>query len=301
MNHHFSAHPGRPTKPGFSLIELMVSMVISVIIISGTVGVLQAAFRIHITNNTLITLDTQVQLARDRIQHQLRTAEPEFWQHFPIHTHPLHPVDVARGPFTFSQRCPQSNHPCFTTYDLKPLPRPYVFSFTPPSQPLDPQPWFHLEPQDRHHAEDQPLTGYVGWFTNGNESFTALIDQGNTRDIRLAPPSLQPWPIPNTMQPGAWEAVILGSLHVVHWSLRTETEHGKSLTEQHWTFQNTRWWPRRTKITQRFLHDLWCYQNNNDYFLLIGAADPDRLPSTQPITIGGKTFTHPIRTATIRW
>ncbi|CAM2010293.1 hypothetical protein [Acanthopleuribacter pedis] len=298
-------HDGITNRNGrsfaFSLIELMVGLLVGGIILSTALALLQTAFRSQRTIRDTIQLETQVQLARDRLQHQLRISESQFWWDHPLDQHPHHPIDLARGPLAYTRNCPWLEAPCLIAYDIRPPQQPTVFSVLPHQANPNDGIWLKL----RGNAFDPPpngsLTGNVAWFTNGQTSFAALIDQGGGLDIRLAAPADQPWTLPTQMTGDQWFIVILGSMHTVHWTLRNQAGSGKVLAEQHWTFRNTQWWPQRTKLTQRFLFDLWTYEQDQNHYLVISTSNPHPTPLARPITVAGRQFLHPVHTAVIRW
>lgn len=295
MSHH-------PPHPAFSLIELLAGLLIGALVISGALALLQPALHAHGQTRTTIQLETQVQLARDRLQHRLRSADSDFWTRYPLQSHPLHPVDYHHDGRAFTENCPhQAGSNCALLYDLQPLPHIALYRIVPIAQQSAALSWLRLDPYANPLPSDHELSGHVAWLTNKEKGFPALIRQGSGFDLLLADQPHQLWTLPNQLDHDEWFLAVLGPLHVVHWALRPDPHGGKTLVERQWSFQFNRWLPKRSRTGQRFLHQLWLDQRDTSAFLVLSAASPQPTPLRQPITIGGKTFHHQIHTAVLSW
>lgn len=273
----------------FSLIEVMVSSLLGLFILIGTVqlgsSVLKASrgFRYTLRSEQALA-GVMADLRRD-----LRGIESAFWEAYPLHKAMVHPVDHRHGPWQFTHECPESDRACLIYGDLKlQATDATVFNVTFGADGRS----LVLQPSGMGRPPE--LMGM------GNMSVLALRDQDHWRCVlvekvegnvvALIPYQDQPWALIDGFV-GDVEAVHLGRLEIHHRGLLETDAHQRSLFDEIWV-ADPHWNPSLRQMGKEFLVDLlWetCDETTGDRLVFV-TSHPKSRSLRKPRIVAGRPF-----------
>ena len=288
---------------GVSLVEVLVSLSLGMIILTGLMFFSAGTVQAHKRTRALIAVRDSLSMAHGELLEQIRGVEPAFFNLHPVRSDLIHATDHGHGSAQFSGPCPNDGDgDCLILWDIQPIDEdPVIYRV---EDGLDYPSRVALTPIDDTFPpgpSDAIGRGGVLLLHNGTDSFCVLVASIENRDAVLIPVQYQPWEIPTELGSAPYEAVALGVLEVVHCSLRVDEHTGHKLNYQPWTASAEGWSASRSRSSHGHLQSLlWrpCGPGLPDRVVLIGSA-LDAPTLTSSIHIAGRTFDKEARCVSI--
>jgi len=289
-------------KKGFSLIEVMISLAIGAVVLSGLVLVAIRGTQDFESMRRRVETTSNLDMVREELWLRIRGLEPAFWERFPMRENvlDLHTMAHTHGAVQFGLECTEGSD-CMTLWDIKPpVDEPVVYKIDKWVSPDR----FGLIPVDFSVPAGlpkslQPMS--VLLFFDKSTQFCRLVAAIEGEEVVLAPLKSQPWSSGGHFNPNTMEVVYLGQLDVTHCSLIPESGRGHKMVYQPWTLSENEWVPRRRYSSYTHLHSLaWteCSEREPDRMAVFARPEKAQVLEWQ-ITIAGRPFSKEVYCASI--
>lgn len=285
-------------KRGFTLVEIMASLLIGMLILGGTLMVATHHEKQNKRLRSLIRLDSQLVTAQETLARMTWARETQFWRSYPPHQLPIHKADHWHDGFHFTKNCPKApKGSCFVFWDVIPPTAGYGFYKIVPF--VNEQGAVQLNPvADRFpsgaHAEVLP----------SSILFTLEQEKAQPRLVADVLPDRVRW-IANAQriwQPtDAWSekarTVHLGRLSLLHVQLQKDLPGQFKLMTQIWELTANGWRAKpRVSLQARLVDTIWrpCQDERGDRMVLVAQVSEQRAAS-QITTIENRDFLGEVR------
>lgn len=282
---------------GFTLVELLVGLLMTVAMAAATLGLLQSMSRTALAQRKVLTCERQLDLGWALLQHLLEGVEHEWWQALPMRTNFGESADAQHGAVQFRRHCQhESNTPCLTIWDIVPrtIQTP-IIKLSGGDLPLR----LDVSISSSQGSAAQALTaaeaGDVLLVQGPQSRFCALIDHVQDGLIFLAPEHDQPWQLPRELSPDEpLEALLIGPLELTHLFLQGDhtSPQRRRLFYRKTTYSRYGWRDDRAQTASTQLVDLQftalAQQGLAQIHLYAQPQIPKALP--QAIQIGPRRF-----------
>lgn len=289
-------------KPGFSLLELVVSMSLGLVVLMGLLQFSQMAVSRNKQVHRQFRTQSSLEIARHELLRKTRGLEPQVWSHFPRSLDFDHFVDHRHGALDFAQNCSyQNGGVCVMAWDIRPMGiGSSIFKVVAHDYPRI----VRLAPVNGYGPEtfDHFGAGSVFLFHHEGTMFPALVQAFRVDEVELVPLDDQPWNLPPQLMSHV-EVVHLGRLEITHISLESAGEQGHQLVYRPITYKGKQWKPGRRLRTEGNLHRLlWaqCSSIRPDRLTLV--TQEQGAPSLgQPLEVSGALFHEEVSFATLEF
>lgn len=282
---------------GFSLIEILIGMLITISLAATVLGVLHHFSRSALKQRKTLASERQLEVAWATLHHLVEGVEPAFWSAFPLKQDFWEPPDVQSGAIHFRQNCQHARATsCLTIWDValrdRRVPIHEVIGGDLPLR-LDLASTSSQGALARNLASAEP--GDVVLVYGTSQRFAAIVQEVSGTLLYLSDEAKQPWSLPAELPlDEPLQATLIGPLTFTHLFLadRADQPQRRRIMYRKHYYSGYNWRSQRAKTTATQLVDLQMIPASHPNLTQIHIFAQPRYPQTlpNPITIANRTF-----------